>query len=49
MFPRKKKYTSIFKTLSNNKYKYLNLENLIYYINYNLLKNSHNILRKFWK
>ena len=41
---KKKKLTN-FKILSNNKDKYLNLENLIYFIKYNLLENNHIILR----
>ena len=39
------KKTTKFKTLSNNKYKKLNLENLIHCINYTLLENNHIILR----
>ena len=34
------------KTLSNNKYRILNLENLIYCYNYTLLENNHFILRR---
>ena len=46
MFSWKEKLLN-FKTLSNNKYKQLNLKNLIYYINYTLFENNHIILRRF--
>ena len=39
----KKKTLTKFKTLSNNKYRQLNLENLVYFINYILLENNLNI------
>ena len=40
-----KKNLKKFKTPSNNKYKQLNLEYLIYCINYTLLENNNIILR----
>ena len=42
----KEKKCTKFITLSNNKYKKLNLEILIYYINCILLENNHIILRR---
>ena len=39
-----KKLLTKFKMLSNNRYRQINLKNLIYYINYTLLKNNHIIL-----
>ena len=45
MFPLKK--ITKFKTLSNNKYKLFNLENIIYCINNTLLENNQIILKRF--
>ena len=44
VFLKEKKITK-FKTLSNNKYNYINLENITYFINYTLLENNHIILK----
>ena len=48
MFSGKKKESNLtkFKTLSNDKYKQLNLGNIIYCINYNLLQKNYIILGK---
>ena len=46
MFPCKKNKLTKFKSISYNKYKQLNLENIIYCINYTLLENNHIILRR---
>ena len=43
-----KKILTKFKTLSNKKYKQLDLENLKYCVNYILLKINHIILKKVW-
>ena len=45
-FKKKKKKLTKFKTFSSNKYRLLNLKNLLYYINYTLLENNHIILKR---
>lgn len=47
-FKIKKKNTK-FRILSNNKYRWLNLEKLIDYINYTLIEDNHIILKRALK